>query len=131
MPATGVPQAHPDRGGRGRTCMVLDAWRAGNLALLCHHRHFLKTFEVWTLTTTDSRDTGTPDWRFEPEPPFGKEPGPGIDAPGARAEWRTPSRDPRLVQTAKTGAAMGPGAGRPRSKRRARSRSCARYCCSA
>jgi hypothetical protein len=26
-----------------------------------------------------------PEWRFEPEPPFGKEPGLGLDTPDARA----------------------------------------------
>jgi hypothetical protein len=40
---------------------------AGNLAPPCNHHHFLKTFRGWTLTRTDSRDTGTPDWRFEPD----------------------------------------------------------------
>jgi HNH endonuclease len=28
-----------------------------NLALLCHHHHFLKTFEGWTLTRDDTDDT--------------------------------------------------------------------------
>jgi len=66
-----------------------------NLALLCHQRHLPKTFEGWKLTRTDSGGTGTPEWRFEPEPPFGKEPGLGIDAPGACAEWRRSIRGPR------------------------------------
>jgi hypothetical protein len=50
-----------------------------NVALLCHHHHFLKTFEGWTLTRTDRGSTSAPEWRFEPEPPFGQEPGLGTD----------------------------------------------------
>jgi hypothetical protein len=59
-----------------------------NLALLCHHHHFLKTYEGWQLTRTGTDDHGGPTWRFEPQAPFGQEPGLGIDTPEARAEWR-------------------------------------------
>ena len=64
-----------------------------NLALLCHHHHFLKTFEGWRLTKVDSDtvDGGTtlasPQWRFEPLPPFGEEPDLGIDTPNGRRAW--------------------------------------------
>ncbi len=51
-----------------------------NLALLCHHHHFLKTFEGWTLERTGTRDDGSPRWSFAPEPPFGQEPDLGVDA---------------------------------------------------
>jgi hypothetical protein len=95
MPAAGDSHTHPDRGAQGWACMGFDSWFAGNLALLCHQRHLPKTFEGWKLTRTDSGGTGTPEWRFEPEPPFGKEPGLGIDAPGACAEWRRSIRGPR------------------------------------
>ena len=30
---------------------------------------------------------GSPHWRFEPQPPFGQEPGLGIDGPEARECW--------------------------------------------
>ncbi len=53
-----------------------------NLALLCHHHHFLKTYEGWSLTKED-RDTGGPIWRFEPLPAFGREPDLGLDGPGS------------------------------------------------
>jgi hypothetical protein len=56
-----------------------------NLALLCHHHHFLKTFEGWTLTRTHGWGTSAPEWRFEPEPPFGQEPGLGTDEPNPRS----------------------------------------------
>jgi hypothetical protein len=52
-----------------------------NLALLCHHHHFLKTFEGWTLERSDS-SSGAPGWRFEPLPAFGQEPGLGTGSPG-------------------------------------------------
>jgi hypothetical protein len=52
-----------------------------NLALLCHHHHFLKTFEGWTLTRQNQTRPGIPRWKFEPPPPFGQEPDPGIDRP--------------------------------------------------
>jgi len=50
-----------------------------NLALLCHHHHFLKTYEGWALERTGIGDDGSPTWEFVPLPPFGKEPGLGID----------------------------------------------------
>jgi Domain of unknown function (DUF222)/HNH endonuclease len=58
-----------------------------NLALLCHHHHFLKTFEGWTLTSQNSTSKGNPipPWRFEPPPPFGQEPDLGIDRPEQRS----------------------------------------------
>jgi hypothetical protein len=59
-----------------------------NLALLCHHHHFLKTYEHWTLERTGTEPTGRPTWRFEPEAPFGHEPDLGIDTPEARDRWR-------------------------------------------
>ena len=40
-----------------------------NLALLCHHHHFLKTYEGWTLS---HRSDGS--WTFLPQPAFGSEP---------------------------------------------------------
>jgi hypothetical protein len=65
-----------------------------NLALLCHYHHFLKTYEGWTLERIDPADEGPPGrarrksdpggpprWRFEPQPPFGREPGLGLDGP--------------------------------------------------
>lgn len=61
----------------------------GNLALLCHHHHFLKTFEGWTLTRTDRGSTSAPEWRFEPEPPFGQEPGLGTDEPNGSSHSST------------------------------------------
>ncbi len=58
-----------------------------NLALLCHHHHFLKTFEDSILTKVDHHDHHDPHhptWRFEPLPPFGQEPDLGADRdPGA------------------------------------------------
>lgn len=52
-----------------------------NLALLCHHHHFLKTFEGWTLTRENETRPGIPRWKFEPPPPFGQEPELGMDLP--------------------------------------------------
>ena len=65
-----------------------------NLALLCHHHHFLKTYEGWTLERIDPPEEGPPGrarrkgdpggpprWRFEPPPAFGREPGLGLDGP--------------------------------------------------
>ena len=63
-----------------------------NLALLCHHHHFLKTFEGWTLTHTGTDDEGSPTWSFDPEPPFGQEPDLGIDTPEGRERWRRQDR---------------------------------------
>jgi hypothetical protein len=54
--------------------------RLDNLALLCHHHHFLKTYEGWTLSRIGTADDGSPLWRFEGQPPFGQEPDLGIDA---------------------------------------------------
>jgi Domain of unknown function (DUF222)/HNH endonuclease len=60
-----------------------------NLALLCHHHHFLKTFEGWTLKRIpDEKESTHARWRFEPPPAFGQEPGLGIDTDEGRAEWR-------------------------------------------
>ena len=47
-----------------------------NLALLCHHHHYLKTYEGWTLERTGIGDDGTPTWAFTPMPEFGQEPDP-------------------------------------------------------
>jgi hypothetical protein len=47
----------------------------GNLALLCHHHHYLKTYEGWTLERTGRSDVD-PQWTFTPQPPFGQEPDP-------------------------------------------------------
>jgi hypothetical protein len=47
-----------------------------NLALLCHHHHFLKTYEGWTLERREVTDRGPPGWTFTPMPPFGQEPDP-------------------------------------------------------
>jgi hypothetical protein len=59
-----------------------------NLALLCHHHHYLKTYEGWTLERTDLDENGRPTWRFEPQPPFGQEPGLGINTPEGKEAWR-------------------------------------------
>jgi len=59
-----------------------------NLALLCSHHHFLKTYEGWTLTRVGTKADGTPEWSFEAQPPFGQEPFLGIDTPEGRAEWK-------------------------------------------
>ena len=48
----------------------------GNLALLCHHHHYLKSYEGWTLERTGTGDEGSPTWAFTPMPPFGQEPDP-------------------------------------------------------
>jgi hypothetical protein len=63
-----------------------------NLALLCHHHHHLKTYEGWTLANEGTTDDGTQVWSFTPQPPFGQEPGLGIDTPEGRAEWRRSQR---------------------------------------
>jgi len=44
-----------------------------NLALLCHHHHFLKTYEGWTLERRPGADGGPIAWTFTPLPPFGQE----------------------------------------------------------
>ena len=58
-----------------------------NLALLCHHHHFLKTYEGWTLTRIGTTDDGSPLWLFEAQPPFGQEPELGIDTDEERDGW--------------------------------------------
>jgi hypothetical protein len=47
-----------------------------NLALLCHHHHYLKTNEGWTLARSGTAANGPPNWEFTPMPPFGQEPDP-------------------------------------------------------
>jgi hypothetical protein len=47
-----------------------------NLALLCHHHHYLKSYEGWTLERAGSAGDGSPTWTFTPLPPFGEEPAP-------------------------------------------------------
>ncbi|MGB7050687.1 MAG: HNH endonuclease signature motif containing protein [Acidimicrobiales bacterium] len=59
-----------------------------NLALLCHHHHFLKTYEGWILTQIGTAEDGTPEWSFTPQPPFGQEPDLGIDTDEGRDRWR-------------------------------------------
>jgi len=59
-----------------------------NLALLCGHHHFLKTYEGWTLARSGTMPDGSPEWSFEAQPRFGQEPGLGIDTPDGRAEWK-------------------------------------------
>jgi hypothetical protein len=58
-----------------------------NLALLCHHHHFLKTYEDWVLTRVGTAGDGTPEWSFTPQPPFGQEPELGIDTDEGRDRW--------------------------------------------
>ena len=60
-----------------------------NLALLCHHHHFLKTYEGWTLTRAAPKATAPPSGPSTPQPPFGQEPDLGIDTLEAR---RRPAR---------------------------------------
>ena len=57
-----------------------------NLALLCHHHHFLKTYESWTLSKDRIEPSGAINWRFEPLPPFGQEPDLGMDTEEARSK---------------------------------------------
>jgi hypothetical protein len=47
-----------------------------NLALLCHHHHYLKSYEGWTLECVGTQDDGSLTWAFNPLPPFGQEPDP-------------------------------------------------------
>ncbi len=47
-----------------------------NLALLCHHHHYLKTYEGWTLEESGRSVDGSPSWTFMPMPAFGQEPEP-------------------------------------------------------
>jgi hypothetical protein len=46
-----------------------------NLALLCRHHHYRKTFEGWVLERHGPTDED-PQWSFTPQPPFGQEPDP-------------------------------------------------------
>ena len=57
-----------------------------NLALLCHHHHYLKTYEGWVLSRTGTGPDGGPRWRFALPPPFGQEPDLGWDTDEAKAE---------------------------------------------
>ena len=45
-----------------------------NLALLCHHHHYLKSNEGWTLTRVGTKADGSPRWTFTPEPPSDRNP---------------------------------------------------------
>jgi hypothetical protein len=47
-----------------------------NLALLCHHHHYLKTYEGWRLRSTGPTADGSLNWEFVPMAPFGSEPDP-------------------------------------------------------
>ena len=51
-----------------------------NLARICHHHHFLKTYNGWELARHGPTDED-PQWSFTPQPDFGQEPGLGIDKP--------------------------------------------------
>ena len=51
-----------------------------NLARLCHHHHFLKTYNGWVLARHGPTDED-PQWSFTPQSPFGQEPGLGMDKP--------------------------------------------------
>jgi hypothetical protein len=64
-----------------------------NLALLCHHHHFLKTYEGWILTKDGIGPEGTLRWRFEPLPPFGQEPDLGWDTDEAKSRRARARRD--------------------------------------
>ncbi len=50
----------------GLTCL-------DNLALLCHHHHWKKTYEGWELARTGPTDED-PGWTFTPLPPFDEQP---------------------------------------------------------
>ncbi len=52
-----------------------------NLALLCHHHHFLKTYEGWDPLLGGHRTEGHPRWRFEPHPPSARSPTSGWTPP--------------------------------------------------
>jgi hypothetical protein len=58
-----------------------------NLALLCHHHHWLKTYDHWVLQRLGTDPKGEPVWSFDLPAPFGQEPGLGIDTPESRARW--------------------------------------------
>ena len=64
-----------------------------NLALLCHHHHFLKTYEGWVLSSEGTGPMGTPRWRFEPQPAFGQEPGLGMDTDEERDKRKRDRRN--------------------------------------
>ena len=64
-----------------------------NLALLCHHHHFLKTYEGWVLSREGTGPKGTPRWRFEPQPAFGQEPGLGMDTDEERDKRKRDRRN--------------------------------------
>jgi hypothetical protein len=83
-----------------------------NLALLCHHHHFLKTFEGWTLEMVDGTNSEHPKWRFEPLPPFGEEPTPDPDVSRAGQKWRRPRGrgDPEIDRRQPT-VSRNPGSG--------------------
>jgi hypothetical protein len=77
-----------------------DSRLADNLALLCHHHHFLKTFEGWTLTRADSGGTDMPEWRFEPEPPSDRSRGSGSTSRTAEAIHRHQQQAPKAIADA-------------------------------
>jgi hypothetical protein len=56
------------------------ATRLDNLALLCRFHHRMKTYDGWVLERTGPSDAH-PGWTFTPQPPFGQEPGLGMDRP--------------------------------------------------
>ena len=80
-----------------------------NLARLCHHHHFLKTYEGWELTRMGTAKDGTPEWSFTPPPAFGHEPGLGIDSHEGRESW-IPTTGVRVRHSA-----MNPGSGLARA----------------
>ncbi|HEX3462210.1 MAG TPA: HNH endonuclease signature motif containing protein, partial [Acidimicrobiales bacterium] len=83
-----------------------------NLALLCHHHHFLKTFEGWTLEMVDGTNSEHPKWRFEPLPPFGEEPTPDPDVPRAGQKWRRPrGRGDHEIDRRQPTVSRNPGSG--------------------
>jgi 5-methylcytosine-specific restriction endonuclease McrA len=59
-----------------------------NLARLCHHHHFLKTYDHWELERTGTDREGRPTWSFSPPVAFGREPDLGIDTKEGRDRWR-------------------------------------------
>ncbi len=58
-----------------------------NLARLCHHHHFLKTYDGWVLARVGTQPDGTPEWSFTAPPIFGQEPDLGIDTGEGRDAW--------------------------------------------
>jgi hypothetical protein len=61
--------------------------------LLCHHHHFLKTYEGWVLSREGAGPKGTSRWRFEPQPAFGQEPGLGMDTDEERDKRKRDRRN--------------------------------------